>query len=175
MVVYPTAKKVDNNCALCPTNWRFLYSYYTALEYGKTDQQYLQQIYDSKTIDDIPEKIRIQYADYIVDFLYIDDQFAIFQDVEKDAPTHFIFFPIQHIETFNILKYPDLLKSMICAANMIVKITEVDEARTSISNKSNDLNIIPHFHMHLTANYPVDYLKLKNSLYPYFYKDSEFF
>jgi diadenosine tetraphosphate (Ap4A) HIT family hydrolase len=169
----PIASEKNEECALCPNNWRFPYSYYTALEYGKGDEIYLPQIYQAESESDIPHEIKLKYDNKHVDFLYIDDSIAIFQDVDSDSITHLLAFPVKHIDRLNILKYPTLFNSIICAANMIVKLADLVEAYISISTKN--IDYIPHFHVHIQSKNAIDYESLKNLLYPKFYLDSEFF
>lgn len=171
----PVASEINGECGLCPKSWKFAYSYYTALEYGKYDEVFLPQIYQATSIDDIPSDIRLKFNNRPVDFLYMDDTLAIFQDVDMDSNTHLLLFPIKHIDRLDILKYPVILNSMICAANMVVELAGLAEAYISISTKKDNTDYIPHFHMHIQSRDFIDYENLKNLLYPQFYLDSEFF
>lgn len=171
----PIASEKNGECALCPKNWRFAYSYYTALEYGKYDEVYLPQIYQATSDDDIPSEIKLKFNNRPVDFLYMDEDIAIFQDVDMDSVTHLLVFPVKHIDRLDILKYPVLFNSMICAANMVVELAKLAEAYISISTKIHNTDYIPHFHMHVQSRDAIDYENLKNLLYPKFYLDSEFF
>lgn len=165
----------NGECRVCPTNWKFIYSHNTALKYGKNDLKFLPQINEAVTLDDIPSEIRLDFSNRQVDFLYLDDQIAIYEDVHKDDQTHFLIFPVEHIEALDILKYPDLFKSMICAANSLLEIAKFIDATVTMSIKQQDFNYIPHYHMHVRSPYDVDFQELKSALYPYFYKDSRYF
>jgi diadenosine tetraphosphate (Ap4A) HIT family hydrolase len=169
------ASEVDGQCALCPTNWRFKYSYYTALEYGKYDTVFLPNIYSAQSENDIPQQIRLKFSNQKVDFLYMDDEIAIFQDVDQDSVTHLLIFPVKHIDRLYILHSPELLKNIMCAANMVIELAKLPEAYMSISTKIGNTDYIPHFHMHIQSRDAIDYQGLKNLLYPGFYKDSKYF
>lgn len=165
----------NGECRVCPKSWKFKYSHNTALKYTKHDLQYLPQINNAISLDDIPSEIRLDFSNVEVNFLYLDDQIAIYEDVSPDDLTHFLLFPVEHIESLDILKHPDLFKSMICAAHSILEIANFLDATVTISLKQDYVNYIPHYHMHVRANSEIDFDELKSKLYPYFYKDSRFY
>lgn len=171
----PVASEINGECGLCPKSWKFGYSYYTALEYGKYDEIYLPQIYQATSEDQIPSDIKLKFKGRVVDFLYMDDDIAIFQDVDLDSVTHLLIFPVKHVDRLFILREPDLLKSMICASNMIIELAKLKEAYMSVSTKIGETDYIPHFHMHVQSRDAIDYENLKNLLYPGFYKDSIYY
>ena len=169
----PIVNERDGSCALCPDDWRFSYATLTAQEYGKDDNNLLQKVYDAKNEDEMPPIILEKFKGRDYGFIYKDEYMAIFYDVQQDMATHLLMLPINHIERFDILKYPDILMRMYCAGNSIVNLAGFQECYISVSSKQ--LDYVPHFHMHVQSKNESTFEGLKKLLYPYFYEDSEFF
>lgn len=169
----PIVNERDGSCALCPDDWRFSYSVFTAQKYGRYNENVLQKVYDAKEESDIPSLVLKQFKGRDYEFIYKDEHMAIFYDIYQDMATHLLIFPIKHIERFDILKYPDILMRMYCAGNSIIKLADFKECYISVSSKQTDY--VPHFHMHVQSKNESTFEGLKNLLYPYFYEDSEFF
>jgi diadenosine tetraphosphate (Ap4A) HIT family hydrolase len=172
-MVMAIANQDNGSCALCPNDWRFSYSNLTAQEYGRYNENVLQKVYDAKQESDIPSVILKKFKGRDYGFVYKDEYLAIFHDVYQDMATHLLILPVDHIERFDILKYPDILMRMYCAANRIVELADFEECYIAVSNKKTDY--IPHFHMHVQSRSYAESEKLNSLLYPKFYEDSEFF
>ena len=170
----------SGSCALCPNDWRFDYAKNIAKEVGKHNQTYMPLVYNAETPDDIPEWLVSKFKGIKWEFAYIDEHIAIFDDVERDSKTHLLGVPVEHIHRLEILKRPDLLTKIMCASNMIVELLYLDEAYVdvssiNISTKSKEYEYMYHFHAHVQSRKEITVAELREKLYPYFYKDSEFY
>jgi diadenosine tetraphosphate (Ap4A) HIT family hydrolase len=169
----PVINQDNGSCAICPNDWRFSYSNFTAKKYGRGNNNVLKKVLNAQEESDIPHIVLKQFKGRDYGFVYKDEHIAIFYDVYQDMATHLLMLPIQHIERFDILKYPDILMRMYCAGNSIVKLANFAECYISVSAKKEDY--VPHFHMHIQSKDRSTFEGLKELLYPYFYEDSEFF
>lgn len=157
-------------CNLCPSSWRFAYSWSIANKYGKYDkekQDVLWAVEDPYLLP--PDLKELTFPG----FLYKDDMISIFSDVDKDTPTHLLIFPIKHVEDLYILSHTDILKAALCAAEQLVERSGVAEAYISISAKKDGTSYVPHSHIHVQSQSVMNLDLL--DLPPYFYTQSKYY
>ena len=156
---------------MCPTDWRFKYSYGIAKRRGKADPD-IPLIKSLTNFYELPE--RLKNEKFTEDcFLYIDETLAIIYDAEADMPLHLLILPVAHIENFDILNYPEVLSNMLLAGQYIVKNSStLNEAYISISAKKEEYqgSYFRHFHLHLQSRDVIDREELISLLTPKFYK-----
>ena len=160
-------------CYLCPTDWRFKYSHGIARRRGKADPD-IELLKSLTHFYELPE--RLKNEEFPNDFIYIDDTLAITYDAEADMPLHLLILPVDHIENFEILNYPEVLSQMLLAGQYIVKNSStLNEAYLSISAKKEEYqgSYFRHFHIHLQSRDTIDKDKLLSLLTHKFYEPSE--
>jgi diadenosine tetraphosphate (Ap4A) HIT family hydrolase len=155
---------------MCPTDWRFRYAHGVARRRGKADPdiELIKSLTDSH---ELPERLKNEdFSDSF--FVYIDETLAITYDAEADMPLHLLILPVNHIENFDILNYPDTLTSMLLAGRYLVKKSStLKEAYLSISAKKEDYqgSYFRHFHLHLQSQDTIDKTELLSLLTHKFY------
>lgn len=158
-------------CYMCPTDWRFKYSHGIGMRRGKSDPD-IELLKSLTNLDDLPD--RLKHEEFPENyFIYIDESLAIAYDAEADMPLHLLIIPINHIENFDILNYPEVLNSMMLAGQHIVKNSStLKEAYLSISAKKEDYqgSYFRHFHIHLQSRDTLDKAELLSLLTPGFYR-----
>ena len=160
-------------CYLCPTDWRFKYSHGIARRRGKADPD-IELLKSLTHFYELPE--RLKNEEFPNDFIYIDDTLAITYDAEADMPLHLLILPVDHIENFEILNYPEVLSRMLLAGQYIVKNSStLNEAYLSISAKKEEYqgSYFRHFHIHLQSRDTIDKDELLSLLTHKFYEPSE--
>lgn len=159
------------SCYMCPTDWRFKYAHGIARKRGKADPD-IELIKSLTQFYDLPEHIKNE--DFPDDtFIYIDETLAITYDAEADMPLHLLILPVNHIENFDILNYPEVLNDMLLAGQYLVKKSStLKEAYISISAKKEEYqgSYFRHFHIHLQSRDTLDKQELLSLLTPRFYR-----
>ena len=173
----PTKMTEDDTgvCPLCPVGWKFKYAWNAARDFGKHDLTYLPKLYAAQKEEDLPEDFREKYADASVNFIYLDERLAIFEEVHKDAPTHLLVIPVEHVSRLDVLKDPQLFTDILSASNKLTELADINEAVVIISTKKDQYEYVPHFHTHIQATTLKEPDELRSLLYPGFYKDSKFY
>lgn len=159
-------------CYLCPTDWRFKYSHGIARRRGKADPD-IELLKSLTHFYELPE--RLKNEEFPNDLIYIDETLAITYDAEADMPLHLLILPVDHIENFDILNYPEVLSHMLLAGQYIVKNSStLNEAYISISSKKEEYqgSYFKHFHVHLQSQDTIDKDELLSLLTHKFYKPS---
>ena len=160
-------------CYLCPTDWRFKYSHGIARRRGKADPD-IELLKSLTHFYELPE--RLKNEEFPNEFIYIDDTLAITYDAEADMPLHLLILPVDHIENFDILNYPEVLSYMLLAGQYIVKNSStLNEAYISISSKKEEYqgSYFKHFHVHLQSQDTIDKDELLSLLTHKFYEPLE--
>jgi diadenosine tetraphosphate (Ap4A) HIT family hydrolase len=161
---------VNTKCYKCPEDWRFHHSVGIKKFLGPS-HPIAVKIQEAESIYEIPLRLRKLYKNS--NFLYKDEQFVIVQDPFPDFETHLLIIPIEHIESTDILNYPDLLKDMVLAGWFIVdKTSSTDELSLKLSCKSvkHKNNYFKHFHLHIQSDDLIDEGELIKLFTPKFYK-----
>lgn len=160
------------NCTLCPNSWKFKYAHKAAGVYGKYNLEKLRFVYEAQNESDIPSEIYEQFKNTSVEFLYQDEDMVLFGDVDQDKTTHLLLMPTKHIESWDILKFPEIIHKFYCFGNKMIDLLDMEEVYMAVSAKH--YYQVKHFHMHIQSEskIPDD---IKDRLYPYFYKDSEYY
>jgi histidine triad (HIT) family protein len=173
----PPKMTVDDTglCPLCPLGWKFKYALNSAKDFGKHDLTYLPELYAAQKEEDLPSDLREKYAGSSANVIYLDDQLAIFEEVHKDAPTHLLVIPVEHVSRLDVLKDPQLLTDILSAANKLTELADIKEAVVVVSTKQDEYEYVPHFHAHIQATTFKEPDELRSLLYPGFYKDSKFY
>jgi diadenosine tetraphosphate (Ap4A) HIT family hydrolase len=158
---------------MCPTDWRSKYSHGIAKRRGKADPD-IELLKSLTHFHELPERLKNEefFEDYL---LYIDDKLAIAYDAEADMPLHLLILPVDHIENFDILNYPEVLTCMLLAGQYLVKnSSSLNEAYISISAKKEEYqgSYFRHFHLHLQSRDVIDKEELLSLLTPQFYRHS---
>jgi diadenosine tetraphosphate (Ap4A) HIT family hydrolase len=156
---------------MCPTDWRFKYAHGIAKQRGKADPdiELLKRLTDPY---ELPERLKNEHFPDD-SFIYIDETLAITYDAEADMPLHLLILPVDHIENFDILNYPEVLNDMLLAGQHLVKKSStLKEAYLSISAKKEKYqgSYFRHFHIHLQSRDTLDKEELLSLLTPRFYR-----
>lgn len=157
-------------CYMCPTDWRFKYSYGIARKRGKVDPD-IALIKSLTHFYELPEHLKDE--EFSNDFIYIDEALAIIYDAEADMPLHLLIIPVLHVENLEVLDHLELLRDMFLAGDFIVKnSSSLKEAYLSISSKKEPYqgDYFRHFHLHLQSQDVIDKQELLSLLTPGFYK-----
>lgn len=155
---------------MCPTDWRFKYAHGVAKRRGKADPD-IELLKRLTNPYELPERLKDEVFPENP-FVYIDDKLAITYDAEADMPLHLLILPVEHIENFDILNYPEVLSSMLLAGQYLVKHSStLKEAYLSISAKKENYQgtYFRHFHIHFQSQDTLDEEELKSLLTPGFY------
>lgn len=168
-------------CVNCPTNWKFWYMNHAVWKYGKSNvyfQDLQRAIESAQSRSDIPAEVLEDFEGQEYNrFIYLDTSIAILESVSTKEDLdlfHLLVFPVEHIEGLSIFDYPDLLIKMYCAGDQIAKLTGLTTADYGLSTKMvNDY--MPHAHLHIQGYEAIPSAKVRDMLYPEFYKDSQFY
>lgn len=137
---------------------------------GKTDPD-IELLKSLTNFDDLPDHLK--HEQFQDPFLYIDDTIAVVYDAEADMPLHLLILPVDHIENFDVLNHPEVLKDMLSAGHYLVrKSSTLKEAYLSISAKKEEYQgtYFRHFHLHLQSQDTLNKEELLSLLTPRFYK-----
>lgn len=169
------------SCVNCPTNWKFWYINHAVWKYSKSGVYYtdlFREIELASSPNEMPKDILHDFeGQYYNNYIYIDDSIAIIESCdtkeEKDV-FHVLIFPIKHVEGLSIFDYPELLVKIYSAADKLSELAGFKDASYGLSTKMVD-NYMPHTHLHVQAHEQLAWDKLRDMLYPQFYKDSQFY
>lgn len=88
-------------------------------------------------------------------FVYEDEEFVAFEDINPQAPIHILIVPKKHIEQIHLAAQKDieLFGKMIFLAGKIAKILKIEQkGYRLILNQGPDAGqVINHLHLHLVA------------------------
>ena len=89
------------------------------------------------------------------DYLYEDDNFVVFKDINPSYPVHLLIVPKKHFESVNHFNSDDekWFGSIFTVAAKMAKEMGVDETgyRLTVNTNRDAGQIVQHFHMHLLA------------------------
>ncbi len=82
------------------------------------------------------------------DFVYQDDEIAVFSDVHPAAPTHLLFIPKNHIEELSDLTDETLIKIKNKLLEKVKELGLLDKGYRIVIN-GGSAKAVPHLHFHL--------------------------
>ncbi len=92
-------------------------------------------------------------------FLYEDENFVVFKDINPVYPVHLLIVPKKHFESVNHFDTTDSnwFGSIFSIAGKMAKEMGVDESgyRLTVNTNSDAGQIVKHFHMHMLAGEPL--------------------
>ena len=96
---------------------------------------------------------KIVHGDIPTDFLYKDENIAVFHDINPQAPVHLLIVPARHIRSVNDLTDADkpIVSEMMMVAKEMAKKEGVSASgyRVFINVEKGGGQLIFHLHMHL--------------------------
>jgi len=96
---------------------------------------------------------KIINKEMVTTFVYEDDKFVAFSDINPVAPLHLLIIPKKHIESINHLEEKDkeLIGELFLTAQKIAKEQKVDQTgyRLSINVGKDAGQTVNHLHLHL--------------------------
>lgn len=100
---------------------------------------------------------KIAHREIPSEFLYEDDSFVVFRDINPHAPIHLLIVPKRHIRSINDLEDKDseLVGNMFLVAKKMAKAQGVNEAgyRLGFNVEKGGGQEIFHLHLHLLGGW----------------------
>jgi len=90
------------------------------------------------------------------EILYEDEDLVVFQDINPEAPVHFLIVPKTHIETLNSLDEgtAGIAAKMVLAAKRLAELYQIQSGYRLIINCGRGAGqIISHLHMHFMGGW----------------------
>ncbi len=87
-------------------------------------------------------------------FVYEDDSYAAFNDINPKAPTHILIIPKKHIESFHniyLQQDKDLVKGLFDVAWKIIEDLEIKWCQLHINSGNDHWQEVMHVHLHLVS------------------------
>ena len=87
------------------------------------------------------------------DFVYQDDDVAVFRDVDPQAPTHLLVIPKRHIASSAEVSDPSVWSVLVGQAVIVARELglEKDGYRMVINTGTQGGQTVPHLHLHLLS------------------------
>ncbi len=94
---------------------------------------------------------KIINGDFGTEFIYEDELFVAFNDINAQAPIHFLIVPKKH--TTSLIKTEDglILNKMLETVNKVCKIKNIDDFRVVINNGTISGQEVMHLHVHVLS------------------------
>ncbi|MCR4818934.1 MAG: histidine triad nucleotide-binding protein [Fretibacterium sp.] len=96
---------------------------------------------------------KIANGEIPTDFVYQDEDVAVFRDVDPQAPTHLLVIPKRHIASSADVTDPSVWSVLVgCAVEVARKLgLEKDGYRMVINTGTQGGQTVPHLHLHLLS------------------------
>jgi histidine triad (HIT) family protein len=89
------------------------------------------------------------------EFIYEDEHFVVFNDINPQAPVHVLIVPKKHIDFIHDVSHDDLdiLGEMLVVAGKVARLLKVDGRgyRLILNQGQHAGQLVPHLHLHLLA------------------------